>query len=389
MSLYQRGARFIARHPIATTTAACLSIATLVFIATYVSIWYLNGLPHRLDQEFNDKEERTVSLLSRSGKVIHTWNSHKSNGIAFAKIMRRPDSMGGGRIVAIGYKKNERSELAGALCVYELNHPESPLWTSGTGPPQINVPEPISHVQSDQFRFVYAKAADVFESEPAQEIIALHWNKGYSPTLIRVYNLAGEVLYEAWHDGDLNGVAWLARHELLVTTGVNSEERLDELGEASNSGQVYPLVVFALRPEVGHRSRRWITPRDQPRSVRAVWYRCIRPFELYGEMYNGLPFSTSVQKPAGIFSHRFRNETSNLSGSGVDYESHFTLSTIRSDDRSQSANIRLLMSHTGRLVDRRMTSSYKGTYGTDLDLEAIELGDLPPISTSMDLTSIE
>ncbi|MEZ6210266.1 MAG: hypothetical protein R3B46_03335 [Phycisphaerales bacterium] len=67
-------------------------------------------------------------------------------------------------------------------------------------------------------------------------------------TAIRVYSASGEILYEAWHDGQFTGVHWLADERVVIFSGVNSEERYNH--SRNGRGNHVPIVM-AIKPVRG------------------------------------------------------------------------------------------------------------------------------------------
>jgi len=103
-------------------------------------------------------------------------------------------------------------------------------------------------------------ALEAFEREGALSVIC-------------VYSSGGEILYKAWHDGEINGAVFDRARDQIVLTGVNCESRFQQLAERN-----YPLVIFALRPVLHARTNAdLVTGENCPGVLRPVWYHFIGP----------------------------------------------------------------------------------------------------------------
>jgi len=134
-------------------------------------------------------------------------------------------------------------------------------------------------VPRSTFAIENAIAADVFPDLDGLEIVALHRLTEFSQVAVRVYSLSGRLLYEAWHDGAIEGLVWLDEAGLLVVSGLNSEERLDQMGfDVAGTLASYPAVVFALRPEVGRTAcGDFVVAAGAVHDPTLAWYRWLGP----------------------------------------------------------------------------------------------------------------
>ena len=207
------------------------------------------------------------------------------------------------------------SEYAGLLGAFSFaSWNDEPLWTAGrtgediTKPAHIEGSPPSDQPDADPGRFItrWAFIADVFEGpdHPGQEVIAAHQLNPWSATALRVYGAEGEVLYEAWHDGQILESIYDADEGLIICAGVNSERRFSDLTGCEHD----PLVVFALKPRLG-RTEQLLTREACPEGFRPVWYSVIGPPEVACELYihNLEPLSQTTASYSDLYLVRLRN----------------------------------------------------------------------------------
>lgn len=267
MSISQRVTRFMVRHPIIGTTIVCLLIASVVFVATWISLWWAFSRPY--DLYVDPVDHSWVALVSYSGRPLHRWNT--SGPIVFARILDREPEFGGGRIVLVG--------SGSKLRVYEFSAAPRLLWTTDNSPPGIQMPTPISVVRGEQFKLSFVQVADVFPESAGAELIVAHRHTPFSPTVVRIYDQSGQVLYEFWHDGVLHDVRWLASSNLLILCGVNSEGNWHHRGHREVRTLGTPIILFAIRPRIGEIRREWIRCGGGKGTLEPLWYRCLLPPE--------------------------------------------------------------------------------------------------------------
>jgi hypothetical protein len=273
LSLGQRAGRLLARHPIAATGALCALIFGLTVAATSLTVWYVNVKPY--DVVIDPVERSWVRLLARNGRILFTWDTGETRGIASAMLADRDSKLGGGRIVLIGFRQYlDRPELDGRLCAFALHDLDTPLWTSDIEPPDIAVP---GGGANQRFGITMFSVVDLFEESPGDEIVAIHPHDLEGTAVIRIYDMAGLVLFEAWHHGALSSIAPIPGTDLIVACGVNSEATWAERDQPATAYNRYPYVVFALRPSSNRDQKGWIRLGDRPGRIAAAWYRCIVP----------------------------------------------------------------------------------------------------------------
>lgn len=368
MSLPQRVGRFVARHPITTTAAACLAIAVLTFASTWAAVWWTNRRPHHVELAGDGREARLVSM---SGNTLHTWNEPEEGGLSYAGMLDRPAVFGGGHIAAVAFNFTAESKWAGRLCLYELDNLESPFWMSPISKPELAMPDPISYVgeDTDNARFLVTRVdvADVFADSPGDELIVIHRNSSFSPNAIRVYSMDGEVLYQVWHDGVIMNSRWLPEAGLLVLCGLNGEgpiTRRDAKIGQDVGGQ--PVVVFALRPEFGNKSQEWIRTAGGGGTFEPAWYRCLRPLEAVHQLNIAGNIETELGGP------------SRFDAAG----SHFRFSVIIDTDPTTIA-LNFMIDATGAELKNSRLPGDSYRQRTDLPhWDDFEIGEIPPLRPS-------
>ncbi len=270
-TMTQRCAGLIARHPVLATLALCVAIGLLTVVSTSAVVWWMHGQPAELGIEGN-----SVHLKSRSGRVTHTWTHEPPLKLVSATFVQRPRELGGGRVVLLAYT-SETYHPQAQLFLYDPRRPDRPTWSSGTEPPEIAMPVPISVVDGDRYGLASVRLLDIFPDLPGDEIVAVHGHKLYSPNVLRVYDLAGRILYQVWHDGWIGSWIWLPRDGLIVCTGLNSENNWKGRGFPDIANAIYPMTVFALRPRPGDVHQAYIHTPGGLGTVEPIWYKAFQP----------------------------------------------------------------------------------------------------------------
>ncbi len=295
--------RWMARHPIATTAVGAVSVAVIILATALGVVWY--GLTRPSHFRLIN-EGREAQLVTSLGKVIGSigGGDGAAQNTAVAKIIERPARLGGGRVALFAVSTGENS-TRGQLWMTELDDLMRPIWQtqpdSPSHPPDL--PEdwdrpwkPVS------FAVAHFLVVDVFPELPDSEIVVLHRDTEGHAQAIRVYDFGGDVLFEAWHLGQLNAWHWWADAGLLICTG-------DRHGTAELEkfdfpiGPVWPGIVCAIKPVQGA-SMGWINRHgsseawpDDPDAGRLVqWYKVLMPLECYQKERMGV-LSYSITAP--------------------------------------------------------------------------------------------
>lgn len=119
---------------------------------------------------------------------------------------------------------------------------------------------------------------DVFPEDTTRwekEVLVVYAH-AFSRRCIRVYNLAGDLLYQVWHDGAIKSWRWLAAHRLLVFAADTDTIPWNECGFAEMEG-LKAQIVFAIRPKFGFESTEYITPMADGGPLKPAWYKIVWP----------------------------------------------------------------------------------------------------------------
>ncbi len=283
-SAWARATAWAGRHPLLVTTALSLGIAATLIGSSFVTRWWLRRVPvHAVISP----DGSTVGIYSASGELLREWDAHVEGRIIFADILRRPRELGGGRVLLLGLQEDRTSsEEFGHLVCYHVSELQTPAWSSvGT----IHLPPMLLPALEGTTQEAYLLRAvfleEIFPERPGPEIVAVHQHTPYTPSVIRVYDLAGAVLYEVWNDGHISDVHWVPGPRLLVAVGKNSDGRWDERG-AEPQGAVYPTVVFAVQPQISGEPQVLCWPGFEG-TTQAAWYWCLWPPEISAFLAGG------------------------------------------------------------------------------------------------------
>ena len=276
-SLWSRATAWITRHPVLATSAACLAIA----FSSLGSVWIAFELAGRRPHEIVvSTDRRTARLNSWLGSVLHEWTASEASGLQSGSIVDRPAVLGGGRVALVGYLRSQRTQSGiGEVVAYDVDRPGVALW--GTADTAIERWDPKLLRAEAEFEFAFTRLADVFPASPGDELIVILCFRPYSQMLIRVFDLAGALRYEAWHDGVISSLTWLSSPGLLVLAGVEGQYGLGQRYQRSEVGATsYAPCVLALRPLDGRReSRQWVVRDGARLDPTLAWYQVLGPTE--------------------------------------------------------------------------------------------------------------
>ncbi|MCH7601536.1 MAG: serine/threonine protein kinase [Planctomycetes bacterium] len=277
ISRFRRLVRVIIRHPIVSTTTTSILIAGLSLLMTWLAVGWLNAKPASVHVDPIDRS--WVRVNSYSGRVLREWNPGLRNGVMLAQIVERAEELGGGRVLVLCQKATPNYDAQSQLYLYDLDDLDEPFFSSGTGPPQINMPEPISIIKGEMFAPGWAFVVDVFAESPGPEIVVNHTHVLYSANVLRIYSLTGEILYEYWHDGGLLSALWIPESGQMVVTAFNSENNWGGRGFSGVKYAPYPLVVYAVKPQYRVLHHAWIKTPGGLGTLEPLWYTCLQPIE--------------------------------------------------------------------------------------------------------------
>jgi serine/threonine protein kinase len=272
VTFWRRTVEFASVHPFVVTIALCTIIAAISITATVESVWWLRRAPSSVKKT----QDGHAQLLSLVGNVLYQWGDGKHQFVQFISLVDRPSALGGGKVVLVGFSLvSDQSRL----CAFDAFHPEHLLWSTPCGLNALTVPPaPRGYRKDPYFVMCDARIADVFPESPGPEIIVLHLDWRGDAGAVRIYDLAGKVLYEAWHSGHLKDSYWLGADKVLVLSGVNSEAFWRSRGHP-DAPYMWPLVVMGIQPVCGERWG-WITTSTLAGDLQPQWYRCVTPAEL-------------------------------------------------------------------------------------------------------------
>jgi serine/threonine protein kinase len=353
---WTRWARWMGRHPIAATVAACVMIAVTSLVLTFGSVLWFRLRPYQVERSADGREARLISV---AGRRLHTWRSDWERGIRDAKLLEHPS---GRKLALIAFSQRHLDEWQGALCAFDVGcDRDVPIWQS-----RVTEEEIIDDFQSTGhlargFGPAWIEAIDLFDDPPGPEIITSYHHAPSSAAVIRILDLEGRLLYEFWHDGGVHRPYWMYSAGQLVFVGLNSEVYWDRRGYP-NITEAHPTVVFAVRPQLGHRGSTWTTPTPGGSTATLAWYRCLLPAE--SSDFFGGERQVSVPPPG--------HDPGRLVQLGVYLEKS-----------RRKGGILLLIDETGTETARRTGDGWKRNPDAP-PLTMFSLGDLPPILPDTD-----
>ncbi len=355
-SLLRRIGRFVAHHPIASSVSVGVLIAAAIVVGTAASLHLMNSRPH---QVILDPEAQSyLRLVSLSGQTLHLWDTGLTEGILShvdIKSQAIPDARG----VFIAFAKQADLPWAGDACLFSYGRPDEPLWCAGRDHPPLKLPPGLTHLPNNQrFRAEVVRQATLFPERDHPQLISVHYYGAYAPTAIRVHDIHGELLYEAWHGGRITDVLWMPESEQLLMAGYNNEATFADRG-FDYTERFWPMVVLATRPELGRRTG------ECRETGRALSWQESKLERLWCRMV--LPPETQVS----IGGHM----NLRLVPAGADRES---ARVVFHEHRRSGRLLTLTIDRNGEQLNYEMSDQYITDY-TRPDPKTVELIDLPPI----------
>lgn len=279
-TVWQRMGAWVARHPKAATGVVCGVIALTSTGATFSGLLYLRSRPARVLHDTGPR--RWAKLISATGKELAAWDAQVDGNLSAAEMVPLPASLGGGQGVLLSFGPASQERFRSCIVLLRTDDPHGPpLWEFRGDelvmPSLANDPNGIEHrrLTGPGFSPHRVRLAQVTAQSAEPEIVVTFQSNQWSPSMVCVLNMEGEVLFTAWHDGHIWDSAWLSKSQRLICLGVNSQRRWDEYG-VIGLFETYPNALFALNLGV-NTAPGWIAP--QMTSPVLAWYKALVPLE--------------------------------------------------------------------------------------------------------------
>ncbi len=262
--------RAIRRNPLIATTAAALSIATVIVGSSFVTRLSLDRTPARIDRS---QMPQAASILSYSGAILRKYGGIGNDVSSFELF-----EVGGIQFLLVAVHDG-LNHTNGQLQLVTLGNSGEPIWATDPTtltPPPLPARLAASSPALDGFVVSQAIVADVFPDSSEPEIVVSFLSDN-SSSAIRVYSLSNKVLYEAWHFGPIRDVQWFESSRIIVATGDRHGDDIAACGWPDAGGTIYPTVVFAVSPD-GGASSEWLNLLDASTHPEIVpWYKVLLP----------------------------------------------------------------------------------------------------------------
>lgn len=279
-----RIARFHLKHPILAFALICLAVAVSFLSSSSAYFWWQHTRPFRF-QLTTSEESSVTSIVSRSGRVLHSWESIGKNVIPFGGQLLEWDNT---RYAVIGLKAADIKSGLSGLLGYELGEYDAPAWVA-----QQRLPDELMYgvrhePRPHRFTLYRVFVFDVFPESPGVELVSISRHVKWSPTLVQIHRADGKLLSEFAHDGQIDSLYWESGDRILYCLGQNSDGHWQERGALDPVATRYPIVVFAVRPELGVLGASVAHP-GRHGTMDPLWYRCVLPSENYGMLGTDAP----------------------------------------------------------------------------------------------------
>ncbi len=263
----QRGAFWVAAHPLAATAALCLLLVLTVVISLWSVASYYAMTPFALRY---DPNARSVLLESRSGAELFRWPDRIAGE---AHLVRLGPS--GQRLALLRSSPHDPGGRSmGHVSCYPIDPPsDRPLWTTAVelGPLEAQMQQNPQWALTTEI----AEPMNVFDELAGDELLVVQRLVPGDFVTIRVFDSAGQLRYATYHRGGVGSVTRIPGSPRLVCSALHSENTWRERG---HDGGDYPLVVFAIEPRDGHRGPPAGLAADrQVHDPTVQWYRWYGP----------------------------------------------------------------------------------------------------------------
>ena len=269
-SPWHRFIELVLRHPLIATASLCLMMLGASAMGSVLFAAWMSNAPFSMHY---DEPTGTSTLRSPSGRELRTFMGGPFEYPA-AHLVSDPRIPGQQLLIARLDRFSPDPSLEGQLAIGPLTVGAAPLWTTDPIEPGFGAPPSPWTNQGETYGAGPWTHADVFPQNPGEELIVAHTQPNH-PTKIRIYSLAGETLFEAWHFGSVAGLVWVPRAELLVVACCDGTHPLD----GADPDALWPFALSAVAP--GYRaSWGWINGPDADPAAVVLWYKHIVPYEL-------------------------------------------------------------------------------------------------------------
>ncbi|MCH7925973.1 MAG: serine/threonine protein kinase, partial [Planctomycetes bacterium] len=275
--MFARLCHAVTRHPLLATLGLCVAIlvGSLAMTAGMVRFYY--GQPYSMTLS---EDGRTAQLLSRGGGVLDELPVEANKGIGKVTLVERAQSLGGRQVALVSFSASPSNPFPWALCAFDPKRDlDNPMWTQSVKEDQM----PTFLLEKRHFTAANMSVfdwdlLDVFPDRPGKEIVAAYDVAPTTNCALRVYDLKGKLLYQAWMDFLPYGFYWMSEPGLLVMGGNNGSVYWPQRGHPEVK-YPHPNVVFAVRLEDGLITTDYLSETPGNGSLEPAWYKCLLPAE--------------------------------------------------------------------------------------------------------------
>ena len=282
--LWSRFMSFFATRPVVTASAIGLLIIISSVLASIGLVAWRGTKAFRFESIRNANGESILTLFALNGNVLHQWRMNVGNRVRpnnrLIKVHDRD-------IAVIGLGAPDYNSGYEGLMVYETGKWDAPVWVAE----QTVTPE-MAHVtrfEKPPHRFHYMNHFyfDIYPEYIGDEVLSIHRHNPSSLCAVQIHSLDGELLSEYYHDGWLESAAWLPEQRQVVLVGQNSDGTWEDRGASELPAGKYPLVIFAITPELGS-VRNTVRYPGLGVGIAPDWYQCLAPPDGYVPFADGM-----------------------------------------------------------------------------------------------------
>lgn len=259
----ERVFRTLKRRPAFVLTLGTLAGAGIVALAFVIAMWIV---AYQLKQPGSvEPINNGVELRSRGGALLHTWKGS----------ITQADFMDEDRAALLVFSNEEQGYEPGLHVFNVESDIEDAEWRASIDTDRVPS-HPAHPFMPDDFVANKFAVIDVFSELPGEEIVTVLQHPKYSACCLQIYTVHGELLFQCWHEGNINEIYWMDDAQRLVLSGWNGEVPWPERG--ASGVDRHPYVVYAIQPQKNVLDTEWLNEQfGGQAAVQPLWYLCVLP----------------------------------------------------------------------------------------------------------------
>ncbi len=270
-SLWQRGTRWIGKHPLGATVVASAVLVLCSFAAVNVYAWWLLVRPDHLQIT---PDRGSAKLRTRKERTLYTWPSNEV-----------------WKLIDIDSTRDLNGHLRIAVAEqHGVEHTARLLWVDARSPsypsvhaldrmipPSESAPPGIPRSGWLPTQLIIA---DLLPPAGNEVVLPLRHPETFISAILIYSPQQRRTLYASWHSGHIADVVFLPRTNQLVCTGYSNLLPWKMIDDSGASQLAAPVVTFSITPRAECLSDSLISSPDVARTTNSDWYCALDSYVL-------------------------------------------------------------------------------------------------------------